>query len=137
VETRHVRSSVASATRRSRPGPPASLALVRCSALVSRSLLVNILQPQTAPDTEAGSGCSDAGQEARVVLQTIIEPIVVALETDRAAGEGLPIPPPLPVPWFSPLVHDRKNEHALLFDTVDDVVRKAGYCSLAILSPEG
>ena len=49
-------------------------AAVRYSAMASRSLHFEILQPHTTPGTQAGAGPGDPTQEARIVLDTVRGP---------------------------------------------------------------
>ncbi len=66
--------------------PGAAASLVSFMRLFDRRLTREVLQPHALACRQRSTGFTDATQELRVVLQTVLEPVVFGLEAYQDAG---------------------------------------------------
>src|SRR5262249_25840620 len=55
-------------------------------AVVAQLFLIKIIQPDTSPSEQASARLLDTTQEALIVLEPVIEPVLLGFESDQPAG---------------------------------------------------
>jgi hypothetical protein len=62
------------------------IAVTVCSILAVPEFLLNIIDPDLAALSQAAVRLLDAAQEARIVFELMIKPVILGRETDQQSG---------------------------------------------------